>query len=74
MPAPTPEDWFSVIAYARLDDGRQPKGCEGLYAFTTEAGTVVGLVDGLILVCRDDRHDHCGHGHIGAARFGPPRN
>jgi hypothetical protein len=74
MPAPTPEDWFSVIAYARLDGGRQPKRCEMLYAFTTETGTVVGSNDGSIGVYRSDDYDHDGHGFMGAARFGPPRN
>ncbi len=73
MPAPTPEDWFSVIAYARLDGGRQPKGCEGLYAFTTKTGTVVGSLVGLIHVHRHDRYDRLG-AFLGAARFGPPRN
>jgi hypothetical protein len=52
MPAPTPEDWFSVVAYARLDRGRQPKGCEGLFAFTAETGTVVGSGDDDIFVYR----------------------
>jgi len=74
MPAPTPEDWFSVIAYARLDGGRQPKGCEGLYAFTTEFGTVVGSDDDIIGVCRYASCVHGGYNDIGAARFGPPRN
>ena len=74
MPAPTPEDWFSVIAYARLDGGRQPKGCEGLYAFTTETGTVVGSRDDNFLVFRFGNDDHGGFFNIGAARFGPPRN
>ena len=74
MPAPTPEDWFSVIAYARLDGGRQPKGCEGLYAFTTESGTVVGSNGVSIHVRRLDGYDHDGVDRIGAARFGPPRN
>jgi hypothetical protein len=74
MPAPTPEDWFSVIAYARLDGGRQPKGCEGLYAFTTETGTVVGSFDDNIDVYRYGSYDHYGVHSIGAARFGPPRN
>ena len=74
MPAPTPEDWFSVIAYARLDGGRQPKGCEGLYAFTTETGTVVGSLDDGINVHRLVNDDHYGNSVVGAARFGPPRN
>ena len=72
MPAPTPEDWFSGIAYARLDGRRQPKGCEGLYAFTTESGTVVGSLDDGICVGRDAHYDRNGFYHIGAARFGPP--
>jgi hypothetical protein len=63
-----------VIAYARLDGGRQPKGCEGLYAFTTETGTVVGSIDGYINVYRLDYYDRNGSNLIGAARFGPPRN
>jgi hypothetical protein len=71
---PTPEDWFAAIAYARLDGGRQPKGCEGLHAFTAEAGTVVGSGDSRITVLSDG----IGRGRrgrsIGAARFGPPRN
>jgi hypothetical protein len=74
MPAPTPEDWFSVIAYARLDGGRQPKGCENLWAFTTETGTVVGSRDAGISVGRDGSYGRCGRDGIGAARFGPPRN
>jgi hypothetical protein len=74
MPAPTPEDWFSAIAYARLDGGRQPKGCEGLYAFTTETGTVVGSHDVNVYVYRVDSSDHFGDFGVGAARFGPPRN
>jgi len=74
MPAPTPEDWFSVIAYARLDGGRQPKGCEGLYAFTTEIGTVVGSDVVIIFVGRNDSCGHIGDHGFGAARFGPPRN
>lgn len=74
MPAPTPEDWFSAIAYARLDDGQQPKGCERLYAFTTESGTVVGSLGGVIGVRRDGDYDRFGDVDIGAARFGPPRN
>jgi len=73
-PAPTPEDWFSAIAYARLDGGRQPKGCEGLYVFTTEAGTVVGSCDVSIHVDRCDFYVHSGSFAIGAAFFGPPRN
>jgi len=72
MPAPTAEDWFSAIAYARLDGGRQPKGCEGCHAFTAENGTVVGSNDGVIGVNRDDSFDHDGYSYIGAARFGPP--
>jgi hypothetical protein len=74
MPAPTPEDWFSVSAYARLDGGRQPKGCEGLYAFTTETGTVVGSFVGSFCVFRHAYFDRFGDSNIGAARFGPPRN
>ena len=74
MPPPTPEDWFSVIAYARLDGGRQPKGCEGLYAFTNETGTVVGSHDGRIYVPPHGFYDLGGNFNIGAARFGPPRN
>jgi hypothetical protein len=74
MPAPTPEDWFSVVAYARLDGGRQPKGCEGLYVFTTETGTVVGSLDGRIVVYRNVNDDPFGYSDFGAARFGPPRN
>jgi len=74
MPAPTPEDWFSVIAYARLDGGRQPKGCDGLYVFTTETGTVVGSLDGRIVVYRNVNDDPFGYDFIGAVRFGPPRN
>lgn len=73
-PAPTPEDWFSAIAYARLDGGRQPKGCESLWAFTTESGTVVGSDDVSIDVNRGDFYVRFGHNLIGAARFGPPRN
>ena len=73
-PAPTPEDWFSAIAYARLDGGRQPKGCENLWAYTTESGTVVGSHDGRIGVVRDVSYDLDGHFRIGGARFGPPRN
>jgi hypothetical protein len=73
-PAPTPENWFSAIAYARLSGGRQPKGCEGLHAFTTETGTVVGSHVGGISVHRDGDYDHYGYPGIGAARFGPPRN
>jgi hypothetical protein len=73
-PAPTPEDWFSVIAYARLDGGRQPKDCENLYAFTTEDGVVVGSCDDLISVSRNDRYVHDGFSLFGAARFGRPRN
>ena len=74
MPAPTPEDWFSAIAYARLDDGQQPKGCERLYAFTTESGTVVGSDVVRIFVVRRGYYVHSGAYDIGAARFGPPRN
>ena len=73
MPAPTPEDWFAAIAYARLDGGRQPKGCEGLYAFTNEDGTVVGLSGGVIVVFRRVYFDHSGNKRLGAARFGSPR-
>jgi hypothetical protein len=62
-----------VSAYARLDGGRQPKGCEGLYAFTTETGTVVGSADGGIGVGRNAYYDHDGRSDVGAARFGPPR-
>jgi hypothetical protein len=81
-PAPTPEDWFAVIAYARLNGGpkpnqpkpNQPKGCEDAYAFTTKSGTVVGLRSLRIDVLRAnyyDEHEDC---HVGAARFGPRRN
>ena len=73
MPAPTPEDWFSVIAYARLDGSRQPKGCEGLYAFTNETGTVVGSLVDRIRFDRYDFYDRDGRDLVGAARFGPPR-
>jgi len=73
-PAPTPEDWFAAIAYARLDGRRQPQGCENLYAFTTKSGTVVGSFDDFIYVRRYDYYDHNGFNDIGAARFGPPRN
>ncbi len=74
MPAPTPEDWFAAIAYARLDAGRQPKGCERLFAFTTETGTAVSSLDAFIDVYRHDRCDLGGFSGVGAARFGPPRN
>jgi len=74
MPAPTPEDWFSVSAYAKLDGGRQPEGCESLYAFTTETGTVVGSCGNSIDVDRHDANDHGGINNYGAACFGPPRN
>jgi hypothetical protein len=74
MPAPTPEDWFAVIAYARLDGGRQPKGCERFCAFTNEDGTVVGSSDARILVLRNAFCDHRGGSSFCAARFGPPRN
>jgi hypothetical protein len=70
--APTPEDWFAAIAYAKLDDGRQPKGCENKWAFTTESGTVVGSHNGLIGVLRHDVYG--GPYGLGAARFGRPRN
>jgi len=73
MPAPTPEDWFAAIAYARLDGGRQPKGCEGLFAFTNKDKTVVGSFDGSVGVDRDAHYDHDGGLGVGAARFGPPR-
>jgi hypothetical protein len=73
-PAPTPEDWFAAIAYARLDGRRQPQGCENLYAFTTKSGTVVGSGGGNIRVDRDGRYDRHGGHNVGAARFGPPRN
>jgi hypothetical protein len=73
-PAPTSEDWFAAIAYARLDGRRQPQGCENLYAFTTKSGTVVGSDDDGIDVDRDDCYDHDGNDFIGVARFGPPRN
>jgi hypothetical protein len=73
MPVPTPADWFSAIAYARLDGGRQPKGCENKWAFTSESGTGVGSVDGYICVVRDDFYDHYAYS-VGAARFGRPRN
>jgi hypothetical protein len=84
MPAPTPEDWFSVLAYARLDGGRQPQGCkpqgcEELYAFTTEFGMVVGLdlvgdLDFIVVYrCNSPLIIHETL-PIGAARFGPPRN
>ncbi len=72
--APTPEDWFSVIAYARLNDGRQPKGCENLSAFTTESRAVVGSNAVSIVVRRYTYYGHLGNGRIGAALFGPPRN
>jgi hypothetical protein len=72
MPAPTPEDWFAAIAYARLDGGRQPKGCEGFFAFTAETGTVVGS-GGVIVVFRRVYFDHSGNNRLGAARFGSPR-
>jgi hypothetical protein len=58
MPAPTPEDWFAAIAYARLDAGRQPKGCERLFASTTETGTVVGSGDDDIFVYRGGNFVH----------------
>jgi hypothetical protein len=74
MPAPTPEDWFSAIAYARLDGGRQPKGCQGLYAFTTKSGEVVGSRDDRIDVHRNVHCDRRGSPNLGAGRFGPPRN
>jgi hypothetical protein len=74
MPAPTPEDLFSVIAYARLDGGRQPKGCEGLSAFTTESGTVITSCDDGVFFDRNISFDDFGHDSVGAARFGPPRN
>jgi hypothetical protein len=74
MPVPTPEDWFSAIAYAKLDGGRQPKDCENLWAFTTESGTVVGSDDGHVRVFRDGSYVHFGDCFIGAARFGRPRN
>jgi hypothetical protein len=72
-PAPTPEDWFSVIAYARLEGGRQPKGCENLYAFTAESGTVVGSRVDNIRIDRDTYFGHDGDA-VGAARFGRPRS
>jgi len=72
MPLPTPEDWFSAIAYARLDGGRDPKGCEGLYAFTTEKA-VVGSASDFVTVSRQARPDGFGF-NLGVARFGPPRN
>jgi hypothetical protein len=71
--APTPDDWFAAIAYAKLDGERQPKGCERLYAFTTEFGTLVGSFDGYLYVYRDVYYER-GRLSIGAARFGPPRN
>ena len=71
-PAPTPEDWFAAIAYAKLDDGRQPKGCENRWAFTTESGTVVGSDDVFINVHRYDYYAHYGYRILGAVRFGPP--
>jgi hypothetical protein len=74
MPAPTPADWFSAIAYAKLDGGRQPKGCESLWAFTTESGTVVGSRDAHIGVYRSVDFVHRGSSDVGAARFGRPRN
>jgi hypothetical protein len=73
-PAPTPEDWFAAIAYAKLDGGRQPKGCENKWAFTSESGTVVGSIDAYILVDRRGYYDPGGSHLIGAARFGRPRN
>jgi hypothetical protein len=73
-PAPTSEDWFAAIAYARLDGRRQPQGCENLYAFTTKSGTVVGSHGGRIRVDRYDCDVRDGRSFIGAARFGPPRN
>jgi hypothetical protein len=72
-PEPTPEDWYAAIAYARLDGRRQPQGCENLYAFTAETGTVVGSSDNRIFVYRNGGYDPSGP-LIGAARFGPPRN
>jgi hypothetical protein len=72
-PAPTPGAWFSALAYARLDGGRQPEGVEGLFAFTTESGTVVGAGGDYFYVNRRDSDD-IGIDGIGAARFGPPRN
>ena len=74
MPAPSPEDWFSAIAYAVLDGERQPKGCEELAAFTTESGTVVGSYGCCIRVLRFGFNGRRGARVFGAARFGPPRN
>ena len=70
--APTSEDWFAAIAYARLDGRRQPQGCENLYAFTTKSGTVVGSRVGGINVIRFDDYELFGFSFIGAALFGPP--
>lgn len=72
MPPPTLEDWFSVLAYARVDRGGQPEGCEGLFAFTTEYGTIIGPYgdDVAILVHRDEAYERIGAGNTGAVRFG----
>jgi hypothetical protein len=72
-PAPTPEDWFAALAYAKLDGYRQPKGCHNMYAFTAKDGTVVGSNVDLIDVATDSDHDRNGNGSIGLPRFGPPR-
>lgn len=67
-PAPTPEDWFAAIAYARMDGDRQPDGCQGLWAFTIECGTAVGSNDeGVIIVYRSNQFSRR---ELGAARFG----
>jgi hypothetical protein len=73
-PAPTPEDWFAAIAYAKLYDGRQPKGCENKWAFTSESGTVVGSFDDRIGVHGKSYLGRYRFGDIGAPRFGRPLN
>ncbi len=72
-PAPTTEDSFAVRAYAKLDGVRQPRGCEDVYEFTAESGTMVGSTDVCISVARNDHPNPYGC-EVGASRFGPPRN
>jgi uncharacterized protein YaiE (UPF0345 family) len=75
MPAPTLEGWFAAIAYAILDGNRQPKGCEGMWAFTAERGTAAGSARCNVNVICCEGEDYDGFkSFIGAARFGPPRN
>lgn len=71
-PAPTAENSFAVRAYARLDGGRQPRGCENVHEFTSESEAIGSFPNSICVNgCVSDESFAA---NAGAARFGPPRN